>query len=223
MTFTGFGPDALAFYEGLAADNSRAYFTEHKAVYDARLRAPMEALLADLEGEFGGWKIFRPNRDVRFSADKSPYKTTISGVAGGDGSEDPAWYLQLGLDGLLAGAGMYVMDREQLGRYREAVQDDRRARALERAIASAYDGGLDHLDEPELKRAPRGVDPQHPRIDLLRRKGLTLGRTHEPGPWLETDEPRDYVRATWRACRPLCDWLADHVGPPREAPPEPPD
>src|ERR1051325_11582899 len=77
MAFRGWPAEALEFYEGLEADNSRTYWLAHKDVYDKQVQAPMADLLADLAAEFGVGKIFRPNRDVRFSADKSPYKTAI--------------------------------------------------------------------------------------------------------------------------------------------------
>ncbi|TAL12327.1 MAG: DUF2461 family protein, partial [Frankiales bacterium] len=73
--FEGFPEEALVFYEGLEADNTKAYWTDHKALYDRTVKAPMEALLAQLEPEFGPATFFRPYRDVRFSKDKTPYKT----------------------------------------------------------------------------------------------------------------------------------------------------
>jgi uncharacterized protein (DUF2461 family) len=76
MTFKGWPDRALAFYDGLEADNSKAYWLDHKDVYERDVKAPMEALLAELTKEFGETKLFRPYRDVRFSADKSPFRKT---------------------------------------------------------------------------------------------------------------------------------------------------
>src|SRR6266516_1312614 len=126
MAFRGWPAEAVEFYEGLAADNSRTYWHEHKPVYDTAVRGPMDELLAELAGEFGEGKVFRPNRDVRFSADKSPYKTAIGAVLAGGG------YVQLSADGLAAGCGMYEMASEQLDRYRRAVVDDGPGVALTR-------------------------------------------------------------------------------------------
>ncbi|HEX4162146.1 MAG TPA: DUF2461 family protein, partial [Acidimicrobiales bacterium] len=75
MTFKGWPETALAFYEGLEADNSKTYWLDHKEVYERDVKAPMDALLAELTAEFGEPKLFRPYRDTRFSRDKSPYKT----------------------------------------------------------------------------------------------------------------------------------------------------
>jgi uncharacterized protein (DUF2461 family) len=93
--FNGWKVEALEFFEGLEADNSKAYWQRNKDVYETLVRAPMEALLAELEQRWGEGRIFRPHRDVRFSRDKSPYKTNIAAVLG-DG------YVQLDKDGLAA-------------------------------------------------------------------------------------------------------------------------
>src|SRR5690606_38424933 len=117
MAFRGWPAEALEFYEGLVADNSKTYWTAHKQTYERDVRAPMEALLAELEPEFGAGKIFRPYRDVRFSADKSPYKDHIGATLASGG------YVQLSANGLACGAGMYQMAPDQLARYRRAVYD----------------------------------------------------------------------------------------------------
>ncbi|GJF06552.1 hypothetical protein PSD17_54990 [Pseudonocardia sp. D17] len=104
MTFEGFGEGAVEFYDGLLADNSKAYWTDQRAVYESDVREPMLALLAALEPEFGGpGKVFRPYRDVRFSADKTPYKTHCGGYT-------PPYYVQLSADGLMVAAGYYRME-----------------------------------------------------------------------------------------------------------------
>ena len=121
--------EALDFFEGLEADNSKTYWTANKAIYDEKVYAPMAALVADLEPEFGTGKIFRPYRDVRFSADKTPYKTNIAAVLG-------EGYVQLTAAGLGAGLGMYQMASDQLARYRAAVADDSSGAELERVIAA---------------------------------------------------------------------------------------
>src|SRR4051812_19524653 len=107
MAFRGWKDEALQFFEGLEVDNSKTYWQANKAVYEHEVRAPMEELLAELEPSHGAGKIFRPYRDVRFSADKSPYKTNIAATLG-DG------YISLSADGLGAGCGMYQMATDQL-------------------------------------------------------------------------------------------------------------
>lgn len=202
--FTGFGDGAVEFFDGLEADNSKAYWTDHREVYEADVKAPMLALLAVLEPEFGSGKIFRPYRDVRFSADKTPYKTHCGATAG-------AYYLQIGADGLMAAGGYYQMAPDQVTRFRTAVDDDRRGTDLERRLGAVRAGGITVGGEA-LKTRPRGVDPEHPRLELLRHKGLFGHRTWPPDDVLHEAGTTDRVASVWRTLRPLTEWLDDHVG-----------
>ena len=110
--FAGFGEAVVDFYDGLEVDNSKAYWQANKSVYETEVRAPMEELLAELAPKYGEGRVFRPYRDVRFSADKSPYKTNLAAMLGGGG------YVSLSADGLGAGYGMYMMASDQLERFR---------------------------------------------------------------------------------------------------------
>src|SRR5438093_9000752 len=134
MAFRGWPVEALEFFEGLEADNSKAFWQRNKAVYESIVRAPMEELLAELEPDWGVGRIFRPYRDVRFSADKSPYKTNIAATIG-DG------YVQLNKEGLAAGAGMWEMAPDQLERYRQAVVDARSGSKLAKIVEEARAAG----------------------------------------------------------------------------------
>ena len=167
MTFRGWPSEALEFYEGLTADNSKTYWTAHQTLYEEGVREPMQELLAALEPEFGPGKIFRPYRDVRFSKDKSPYKTHLGAwlEAGG--------YVQLSADGLAAGCGMYQLESDQLERYRKAVAGDRTGKQLTDVIAAIEQAGIGVHGHGSLKSAPRGYPKDHPRAELLRHKGLT--------------------------------------------------
>ncbi|GAA4951514.1 DUF2461 domain-containing protein [Actinoplanes utahensis] len=208
MTFAGWPSEALEFYEGLAADNSKTYWTAHKPFYDSRVRGPMEELLAELEPEFGPGKIFRPYRDVRFSADKTPYKTHLGAWLESGG------YIQLSADGLAAGCGMYQMSSDQLTRYRRAVADERLGPSLSGLVDRIEKSGIGVHGHGTLKTAPRGFPKDHPRIGLLRHKGLTTWQEWEPAPWMGTAAARDRIAGFLRGSRPLRDWLDRHVGPP---------
>jgi uncharacterized protein (TIGR02453 family) len=207
MAFRGWPAEALEFYEGLAADNSRAYWQAHKEVYERDVRAPMTALLEELEPEFGAGKIFRPYRDVRFSADKSLYKDHIGATLEHGG------YIQLSARGLAAGSGMYMMDSGQLARYRSAVAADVTGERLRGIIAQVAGQGLEVGGHEQLKTAPKGYPRDHPRIELLRYKGLITWRQWPVEPWLGTGAARDRVGEFLRASRPVNEWLAEHVGP----------
>ncbi|MGH8893715.1 MAG: DUF2461 domain-containing protein [Actinomycetes bacterium] len=206
--FTGVPLAALDFYEDLETDNTRAWWTAHKATYDGSVRAPMVALGAELEEEFGAPQLFRPHRDVRFSKDKSPYKThqgLFVTVRDGIG-----FYVQVSAAGLMTAAGWHPRG-EQVLRFREAVSSPAGAE-LDRLVTSLQAEGFT-LDGDRLATRPRGTPPGHPREHLLRHKSLTMGRDWGGPGWLATPEAADRVRDDWRALRPLVEWLGDHVGP----------
>ena len=206
MAFSGWGEEALEFYEGLAADNSKTYWTRQRAVYDQKVLGPMTELLDELGPEFGEPKIFRPYRDIRFSKDKTPYKTHLGAMLGGG-------YLQLSARGLAAGDGMYGMASDQVGRYREAVAADRIGGELEQIIAVIEKQDIEVHGRDVLKTVPRGYPADHPRGELLRYKGVVAWKEWPPEPWLETAEAMDRIAGFLRAARPLSDWLEAYVGP----------
>lgn len=206
MAFAGWPEEALDFYEDLEVDNSKAYWTRNKAVYEDKVLRPMTELTEELAAEFGEPRIFRPYRDIRFSKDKSPYKTSIAATVG-------SGYVNLSAKGLAAGDGMYHMARDQLDRYRHAVAGEGSGSELERVIASMEDSGLAITGHDALKSAPRGYPPDHPRIRLLRCKGLIAWMEWPPEPWLGTPEAKDRIVTFLRTTRPLSAWLNQHVGP----------
>lgn len=206
MVFGGWPAEAVEFYEGLEADNTKTYWTEHKSVYEDVVRAPMEDLLDELEPEFGEGRIFRPHRDVRFSADKSPYKTAIGATLAKGG------YVSLSADGLGAGLGTYVMARDQLDSFRRAVDDDRTGAELEAIVAQVRADGIDVASREVLKTAPRGYPRDHPRIELLRHKSLHAWRHWPVGAWLGTAEAKTRVVELLRQAQPLQAWLDTNVG-----------
>jgi uncharacterized protein (TIGR02453 family) len=206
VAFRGWPTEALEFYEGLEADNSRTYWLDHKETYERHVHAPMAALLAELEAEFGPGRIFRPNRDIRFSADKSPYKTAIAATLERGG------YIQFSARGLAAGSGMYMMAPDQLDRYRKAVADDTSGESLRKVIAEIERHGIEVSGHDTLKTAPKGYPKDHPRVDLLRNKGLVAWKQWPVAAWLDTAAAKKRVVDFLRAARPLGEWLDAHVG-----------
>jgi uncharacterized protein (TIGR02453 family) len=206
MAFKGWQAEAIEFFEGLEADNSKAYWQDHKADYEKLVKAPMQELLDELKKEFGEGKIFRPYRDVRFSKDKSPYKTHIGAVL-------DEGYVQLSAEGLAVGFGMWEMAPDQLARYRAAVDDDRTGGELARLVDEVRAAGLEIMAHGELKTAPKGYPKDHPRIELLRYKGLATWRSWPPAAWLGTAKAKDRVVGFLTASRPVGDWLRANVGP----------
>ncbi len=212
MAFRGWTDEAVAFFEDLEAENTKAFWEAHRPVYDEAVAGPMGALLADLAPLFGDAKLFRPYRDIRFSADKSPYKTTVAAMLGDGG------YVQFSAAGLAAGMGMFHPAADQLERYRRAVHDDRTGAPLERIAADLSGAGIALTGHDLLKSAPRGYPKDHPRIGLLRRKGIAAWREFPPSDWHTSGRARSRLTEFFRAARPLQDWLAANVGESRLGP-----
>ncbi|NKZ06471.1 DUF2461 domain-containing protein [Actinomadura latina] len=209
MAFDGFPRKAFDFYKELEAHNTREHWHAHKADYDGAVREPMQALLEELEEEFGPAKLFRPQRDTRFSNDKSPYKTSQSAAVGGDG---PAgYYLQLGADGLFVGAGFHAFASDGIAAYRAAVDDGKSGAEAQAIVDRLIEKGFSLVGE-RVKTQPRGYRADHPRIELLRYKSLgaekRIPKTKATG-----ERALSTVRDTWRDLRPLVEWLSTHTGP----------
>jgi len=206
VAFKGWPAEALEFYEGLTADNTRTYWLAHKSEYDDCVRAPMQALLEELAPKWGAGKIFRPYRDVRFSPDKTPYKTHIGALLEGGG------YVQLSADGLGTGCGAWHLEPDSLRRYRDAVDADRSGEELVAIVATLKRKGIDAASHDALKTVPRGYDRDHPRADLLKRKGLAAWKSWPVEPWLGTAKARTNIEKFLETAKPLRDWLQTNIG-----------
>jgi uncharacterized protein (TIGR02453 family) len=210
--FEGFGPGVPEWFRGLEADNTREYFSARRDFFDTSIRGQMEALLTELSDKFGGEvKMFRQNRDIRFSPDKSPYKTNTYGVIYGSPVAVQGLYASISATNLVAGSGYHVMARDQLDRYREQVADDEHGPELAKLIAAARKAGLEVWGQ-SLATAPRGYPKEHPRIELLRRKSLSLGATLDAEGGISRKDGLKFVTATWRATAPVTSWLDEYVG-----------
>jgi uncharacterized protein (TIGR02453 family) len=205
--FKGWPAEALEFFEGLEADNSKTYWQDHKQVYEEKVKAPMEALLVELKPKYGDGKIFRPYRDVRFSANKEPYKTNIAATVAAGG------YISLSSEGLGAGSGYYMLAPDQLERFRQSIDDEKLGTALVTKVATARKAGYEVTAHEELKTAPKGYPKDHPRIELLRMKGLILWKQWPAAAWLGTAQAKKRVVDLFTAAKPLTQWMDTNVGP----------
>ena len=210
--FKGFPPDALDFFIELEANNDRTWWHANKTRFETSVRDPMRAMLDRLEPEFGTFRVFRMNRDVRFSKDKSPYKTAHAALTETEGGS--MHYVQMSSGGLFIGAGIYHPARDQLARLRDSVADDKTGPALEAAIATVRKAGLEVSGggDPPLASAPRGYDRDHPRIELLRWKGCIAGKELGTASWLHTARAAGRVADAWTKAAPLTSWLDANVG-----------
>lgn len=207
MSFEGFPEAALDFYDDLELDNTKSFWEAHKSVYNDAVKKPMLALTAALEDEFGPAKIFRPFRDVRFAKDKSPYKTHQGAyVATGPST---GYYIQVGAAGVFVGAGFYEASSARLAVIREAMVDEAHGGQLVGLLAALEKAGW-KIGGETLKTAPRGYDVDHPRIELLRHKSLTVGVDYGFDPFIHSSDLVARVRKDWRKATPFLDWVAAH-------------
>ena len=207
MKFAGIPAAALDFYDDLEADNSKTFWAANKHVYDESVRAPIEALAAELAPTFGPGKFFRPYRDVRFAKDKTPYKTH-QGVWFGETSV----YFHVAASGLFVAAGYWRTETAQVERLRRGVDHDLHGPALEKAIAAIEKKGFT-IGGEQLSRVPKGYDKEHPREALLRHKTLTASKQLGFPDWLHTPRAKTEVAKQWKAMAPLVAWLDHNVGP----------
>lgn len=203
--FRGWRLDVAEFFDHLELDNTKSFWIAHKEFYEVSVVGPMQDLLAELATEFGDGRIFRPYRDTRFSLDKSPYKTTIA-------AHNDAGYISLSSDALGVGSGLYMPSPDQLARFRAAIADERSGAKLESIVAGLRGKRIEVTAHESLKSAPRGYPKDHPRIELLRHKGLTAWREWPVGTWLATAAPKRRVVEVLRATAPLRSWVNSNVG-----------
>ena len=216
-SFTGFPPDALDFFEELEVHNERAWWQANRSRFEAAVRDPMRAMLDELEEHRGAFHVFRMNRDTRFSRDKSPY--TLAHAAMAERKGGSTLYVHLSREGLFVGGGIYHPARDQLERFRAAVDDERRGAALEDAVAAVRACDVEVAGgEATLKVAPKGFPRDHPRIHLLRWKGCIASRDLGTPPWLHTARAAGEVDRVWQQAEPVLAWLGDHVGPAHDPP-----
>jgi uncharacterized protein (TIGR02453 family) len=220
-TFAGFADTQGKFFKALAKKNERAWFLAHKTEFEDGWNAPMKALLGELRekidaayrrAELDQPKVFRIFRDVRFSKDKSPYKTHIGGYiplarSGKKATDLPmAIYFHVGAGETFAAAGHYMMEKESLARFRAAVADER-GKELMKILAALAKKGFPVRAHERSKRVPKGFSPDHPRAELLTYKGLIVGFPPVPKAILTSPKLVKWLADGCKVSAPLVDWL----------------
>lgn len=217
MSFTGFPKEGVSWFQALSIAQNREWFAQNKAAFEALWLEPTKALLAEVKTplekiykrKLGEPKVFRLNRDVRFSKDKSPYKRWMAGMlpfAGFKPMEGPAaLYFHLGMDDEVA-FGFYVLESPQVKKLRAAILDEKSGRELQKHVDAAKKQGLRVESMEVLKRAPPGVDPNHPRVELLKHKALALGTDAIPKSVRYSAKFKDWVLDEARAAAPVLAW-----------------
>jgi uncharacterized protein (TIGR02453 family) len=219
---------SLRFLRGLKKNNNKPWFEAHRDEYEAHLREPMRALIVEMDRrlarvapEMGGdvkRSMFRINRDIRFSKDKSPYKTNGAcwffhrgaGHRVGSDSEggSAGFYFHFEPGQSMVGAGLWMPPRPQLNKIRDAIADD--PKGFERMVfALKRFGGLD--DEQRLTRVPRGFAPDHPAAKWLRYQSFTAGRVLKDAEATGAKLPA-LLEREYKALLPLVRWLNGALG-----------
>ncbi|MBD3285508.1 TIGR02453 family protein [candidate division WOR-3 bacterium] len=224
--FKGFPEKGLKFLKNLAANNNKEWFEDNKEVYRQQLVAPSLSFITEF-GQLlqkklspdivfdtrtnGAGSLFRIYRDVRFSKDKSPYKTHLGVLFWeGEGKKmaNPGYYFHLEPGGAVIYAGQYIFDKQTLQKYRSAVADEERGSELEKAIQKVKKAGYE-ISGQHYKRVPRGFAPDHPREELLRYNGL-----YAQSPAIKVAEltSPQLIKACLEHCKnmaPIQEWLVN--------------
>src|SRR3984893_19121199 len=187
--FRGWPEEAQRFFIGLELDNSKRFFDANRTIYEEAVKAPMVALIESLESDYGPGNVFRPKRDIRFSKDKSPYKTNIAGYAGMEGN---GGYLSLDARGLTVASGRYEFTPEELNKYRKKVASEPTGTQLWAIVTKLERSGY-KIGGEELKRVPAGFPQDHPRERLLRRKLIYIYNNFGLQPWLGSTAARKQI------------------------------
>ena len=213
---SSFSSEALEFLHALNGNNSKEWFDANRKTYEREIKGPtkvfskeMNAALAELTGDALKAKIFRINRDVRFSKDKTSYNAHlhISFMPDEGKGASPAWFFALEPEKLIFGAGAFGFSAPVLERVRAQIAAGE-GKDLQTLLAKLTKNGV-RLSEPELKRVPRGYDPDEPYAPLLRHKSLTAWRDIT-GSEIAT-RPGLIKRSMeeFRLLKPLVDWLSE--------------
>jgi uncharacterized protein (TIGR02453 family) len=224
QAFSGFPANGLLFFQELAENNNRAWFEAHKQTYLDSVVTPAQAFVSALGERLwtlsacitydtrtnGTGSIGRIYRDIRFSADKTPYKTSLGmnfGPAGSKRGGGAGYMVHMNADGAVVYMGVHGFSKDQLAAYRQAVVDEAFGTSLEAAIAAVTETGVYSVGGETLKRVPAGFDAGQRRANLLRYTALY---SHAPRIAPAVVSSPEVVDACFEHCRgmlPLYHWL----------------
>lgn len=229
--FDGFRPAAQGFLRSLKRNNDREWFAAHRETYESELRAPLAALVEEMDVRFATFapeivgdpksSPFRIHRDVRFSSDKSPYKTNVAcwlhhvdagrGVGTAAAHGGAGFYFHMEGTRASLGGGIWMPPRPTLRRIREVIDEDHRplTKILRDPAVKKKFGGL--AEENMLTRMPRGYADDHPAAELLRHQSYTLGRELTEREVLSPKLP-DLLAKEYAQLLPLVRWLNGALG-----------
>ena len=223
MAFTGFGDATFRFMRDLGRNNDKAWFQAHRPAYEDELLEPSMAFIEAIgpllakfspgvraEPKIGG-SMMRINRDIRFSKDKRPYKDHLDMTFKvGPAKTSPGYWFRLTAKELILGAGMHMLDKPDLERYRTAVDADASGNELTKIVTKVERAGYD-LGGEHYKRVPAGFTPDHPREGLLRHSGVYVGTEMKVPAEARTAKFPAFCAGHYKKMAPLMDWLSTNV------------
>jgi uncharacterized protein (TIGR02453 family) len=219
MTFKGFAKDAPQFLHELTLEMNRDWFEANKQRYQQVWVEPLQTLLDGLVAKLAKTyaplklqppKILRIYRDVRFSKDKSPYKTHIAGVIRAP-SGSAAIYFHYGVDEEYVGVGTYFFEDKQLAKWRKLVAADKTGKEIVALVTKLRKAGYSVGGHEDFKRVPKPFAPDHPRAEFLKMRGLTAAFPDIPKGLLHKPGLADWLAKHATATAPLVKWLAKNV------------
>lgn len=215
MGFQGISADIFHFLRGLEIDNTKTYWTAHQDFWQGKVRPAMADLMTELEPYFGKLRMYRPNRDIRFSKDKTPYKNWVGITTQGTGPGGIGFFFAIEPNGVRFSAGASAFAPDQLKEYRRALDNPVAGNKFKRIIqlieAEGYQATAGR--SPQLKRTPRGYDEKHPRIEYLKWRGAVLRKRYDLADWMLQPALIDKIVEVWSQGLPLVEWIQTNVGP----------
>ena len=215
MSFTGFPKEAFEFLTGLEQDNTRVYWQEHNEIWQAVIRPTMRSLMDELEPFFGPLRMYRPNRDIRFSHNKDPYKTWVGITTQGTGPGGIGLFFAIEPHSMRMSAGSGAFAGDQIKEYRRSLDNPVAGPKFERIISRIKQAGytLSSGRKPPLVQMPRGYDADHPRAAYLKWRGVVLRHQIPYEDWFGSPVVLDHIIKVWSAGLPLIEWVQEYVGP----------
>jgi len=221
-----FSPDVVDFFQDLSMNNSREWFLENKKFYEASVLEPSKRFVISMGERLKeiapdivaipqvNRSLFRLNRDIRFSPNKTPYKTHLGIImwqGAGKRMENPGYYFHLEPDRYMIGAGLYMFPKDIMEIYRKAVMDEKLGPELETIVSIVEEKGY-VIGEKKYKRVPRGFPPDHERAELLKYGGMFA---LEEGPipkWVFNGDITDELMKRWKEMKPVQEWVLKILG-----------
>lgn len=225
-SFHGFTKETFKFFKDLEENNTREWFEENRVIFEKNVMEPAQEFVMEMGERLKSLSpkivaipktdksIFRIYRDVRFSKDKTPYKTHL-GIFFWEGPRkklgNPGYYLQLDKSSILIAGGLHSLPSELLKSYRDAVSDPKKGAEIAKILKKLTKNASYKLGGNHYKRVPRGYDHENPNVDLLLHKGLYVYYEGPIPKEVYSPDFLDYSFGIFKDMSSLHNWLRDNI------------